>query len=338
MRTFVLLALLSAVGCKPTNTDVSPLVDARLRELGLGPSPSGSTSGASRGSAAPEKVTRDPVTESLRFLAKLDQLMDDFVPTTSSASDPSDVMRCVTTLDLQKNDALKAAQQRLQAKREALTKERETRLRALYALSYRIDPDWASKKRTEPAIFGCCNDDGSDCERWPAGAQSCAYEGGLWRVSVPAGPDKFVYTDSTEPPTAPPELMLRMAKAKLEPPPRFACRIEDVRTEKMTSLTAGKTPSDPFVPQGVMFTVIDCSSERRMPVIVRAIGNAPALRAGDIITVPILGTQRAEGVLLKTPGEREMRWTIDADPEAIAIEQTAQCASTQDILAAAKRK
>ena len=212
------------------------------------------------------------------------------------------------------------------------------RSRDRYALSYRVDPEWASKKRTEPAVFGCCNDDGSDCERWPGGAQSCAYEGGLWRVIVFPGPDKFVSTDSTEAPATAPELMLRIAKAKLEVPARFACRVDDVQTEKMTSLAAGKGQSDPLVPQGVTFTVIDCSSDRRMPVIVRVPGNAPALRAGDVITVPLSGVQRPEGVLLKTPGDRDLRWTIDADGQSISIEQTAQCASTQDILAAAKRK
>ena len=60
--------------------------------------------------------------------------------------------------------------------------------------------------------------------------------------------------------------------------------------------------------------------------------------APDPPALLLIGTHRPEGVLLKTPGEREMRWTIDADGDAIAIEQTAQCASTQDILAAAKRK
>jgi len=168
------------IGCKPAASDVSPLVDRRLRELGLAPSALASARIPSTPVAPPP--TRDPLVDSLRLLARLDQLMDDFGPAIPSAPDPSDVMRCVTTLALQKDEKLKGAQQKIESKRESLAKERQKRVRAVYGLSLRCDLDWATKKRIEPPIYGCCDEDGSNCERWPAGAQSCAYEGGLWRI------------------------------------------------------------------------------------------------------------------------------------------------------------
>jgi hypothetical protein len=338
-RLLLLVASIgSVVACKPTSVDVSPLVDARLNELGLAPSPSASSDPRVLPKLPAVAKVEDPATESLRFLAKLDRLMNDYVPDTPVVSDPSDVLRCVTSLVLQKDEKLKSANQTLSRKREAIVKERQKRLRALYALSFRVDQEWATKKRIEPPVFGCCDDDGSNCEKWPAGADSCAYEGGLWRAMTAPGPDKFVYTDSTEPPAAAPELMARVTKAGLVLPDRFTCRIADVTIEKMSALVLGKAPTDPYVPTTASFGVVDCVSERGMQVIVRLTGDMPQLSAGDLVSVPFANTQRPEGVLLKTAGERELRWTVDAVAETVRVEQRAQCATTEEILAAAKRK
>jgi hypothetical protein len=73
-------------------------------------------------------------------------------------------------------------------------------------------------------------------------------------------------------------------------------------------------------------------------VIVRLRGEAPNLDTGDVVSVPLSGVHRPEGVLLKTPGERESRWTVDANAAALTIDSAAQCPNADEILAAAKKK
>lgn len=337
--TAVAVISLLVVGCKPADKDVAPLVDARLRQLGVLPeetTDAGTLVSRIDGGARP--APEDPVRASLRFLAKLEVLMDGYVPPLPTTDDGSGVLRCVTTRSLQQDPALKAAGQKLEAKRQASAKERQKRLRALNALSYRIDYDWATKKRAVAPPYGCCDADGTNCEPWPAGQQACLYEGGLWRAIGQAGADRFLYTDAVEAPTSPPEMMTRLEQAHLEVPVRFSCRIEDVRTERMLTFVPGKTPLDAFVERDVDFTALECSSERGLDVIVRPRGDVGELHAGDVASVPLANVRAPEGVLLKTAGERTVRWTVDAEATSLTVDRAVQCPATEEIVAAAKKK
>jgi hypothetical protein len=242
-------ASMTPMGCKPSPADVQPLVDNRLVELGLLQRPDDGGRDAELTDAlavAPAAQTTDPVADSLRFLAKLDTLMADYVPNVALAVDNTDVLRCVTTRQLDRDAKLKAAGQKLVSKRKAAAQDREKRLRELYGVAFRIDYDWRTKRRDILAVMGCWFDNFADDSAWVDDTYCDGSNGNLVRrVRSPADLGKFVYSQSTDAPSTQPELMARIDAAHLQVPARFHCRVEDVSTERMTTLVPPKGARPP---------------------------------------------------------------------------------------------
>lgn len=298
--------------------------------------------------AAPEPV--DPVVASLAFLAMVDKLMDGFVPALPASADDTDVLRCVTTRALDSDPKLKAAGEKLVARRNKALKEREKRMQELYALSFRIDYDWQTKKRDIVAVYACCDtpdgvQNAGNCDS-SYSAGECQQAMGLWAAIVPADIGKYLYTGSVQPPTTPPELMRRVQKAGLTIPARFSCRVDDETTERMVGLTPSAN-ADAFVEKNQEFTIVDCTAPTGLDVVLRLSGAAPNLNSGDVVSVPFaidatapgltLAVHRPDGVLLRTMGERRLRWTVDADATGLTIDVPAACPTVSDILSTAKK-
>jgi hypothetical protein len=308
--------LLGVVGCNKTDATKQPEpVDATVAVIDAA------------------AVPVDPVVDSLAFLATLDKLMSGFVPDLPASANDTDVLRCVTTHALASDPKLKAAGQSLVAKREKAQKAREKRLRYLAALSFRIDLDWRTKKNVVPDVGACAGyedltNDHDDCLQ---------NTGGTWVIVVRGEPEGYLYSnDRVAPPVSPPELMVRMDSESIAIPARFSCRVEDVSDESMTTLVAGKV-ADVFTQQSRRFSIIDCEAPRGRDVVLRVSGEMPNVNTGDIVSLPLANTRRPEGVLLKTMGDEELRWTIDGDGSSLTIDKAAICPSVSDILSTAKK-
>lgn len=289
--------------------------------------------------AAPRRPP-DPVGDSLAFLAKLEKLMDGYVPSLPPSETDANLLRCVTSRALTSDPALKSAGDKLITKRDKARKERDKALAELYALSFRIDHDWRTKKRDIPAVYGCCDtDDGKknlgNCET-SYSAAGCNSVGGLWAVVVPADTGKYVYTRTTQAPTSPPEVMTSIQDAKLEIPARFACKVDDVGSEKMLTLAPTDDPNT-FTEKTSQFWIVSCAAPSALEVVLRISGDLATINAGDVVSVPFAAAHRPEGVLLKTAGERTLRWTVDADATALTVDVAATCPSVSEIVAAAKK-
>jgi hypothetical protein len=220
--------------------------------------------------------------------------------------------------------------QQSKGRRQDGVREREKKLREAYALNFRVDYDWLTKKRNIPAVMGCT--DGTFVN-----GQCYDDSVGPPIVRVPADLGKYVYSQSTTPPVGPTELMARVEKAGVPILARFFCRVENVTTETMTALAPSKV-ADEYTLTRQEFVVIDCESLRGLDSIIRISGAPTKIAAGDVVSAPVAGVKRPEGVLLKTMGERELRWTIDADAASVVVDRPAQCPTTTEILAAAKNK
>jgi hypothetical protein len=132
--------------------------------------------------------------------------------------------------------------------------------------------------------------------------------------------------------------MTRVESAHLKLPSRLHCQIDDVRSERMTTLVPPKAAGDAYAQQSQEFSIVTCASERGLPFVLRLWGSAPNLNVGDVVSVPLSEERRPEGVLLKTWGERDYRWTADADATALTIDTPAQCPTAEEIAAAATAK
>jgi len=271
-----IVSLLTAVlACKPEQSVVA--------DAGAASEPSSVEPVASSGPV-------DPVEASLAFLTTLDKLMEGFVPSLPPMDTNTNVLRCVTSQALTSDPTLKAAGEKLVARRDKSRKEREKLLRDLYALSLRIDYDWQIKQRSIPAVMGCWYD-----QDWVESDYCLPGHGAQWAVQVPADPAKYVYSQTATAPTVAPELMSRIRRANIVVPTRFSCRVDDVSAEKRTSLVADKT-AGMFVQKGQLpFWIVSCAAPSGLDVVLRVSGDIASLNVGDVVSLPLLERASSRG-------------------------------------------
>ena len=352
VASFVLVAL-AALSCRPSKSDVVPLVDARLVELGLlaaGGADAGGSGSAVKPSSAPPK---DPVTESLLFLARLDDLMKDYKPVLPPTDDSSDLLRCITSDALTTDPTLQRSASALEGKRQASERRRrsaaESFLRDTVPLQYRIDYGWKERGAKAPPLYACsltttykepaglapetqwldnlstktdCEGSGDD-EALGAHGFAKFHYARTWKLKAPEGAFLYTYSGTTDSPTNPPELMKRMDDGHIVALDRFTCRVADV----FSSGTA---------------RFVSCSTGILTPAALRVAGKPLAIHVGDIVSVPLAGTKRdPTGVLSKADvsrvTEKVNAWVVDADAASVVVDHAAVCPSTEEILAAAKR-
>lgn len=322
IRGFAFAATFLVIGCNngPSKADIDKMIDARLAERGL--VPAGSSTAAASGSAsavaaktsAPTttKGAAGPVEESLAFLARLDELMKDYVP-----EDPSDLLRCVTS-DAVKNNA------DLQKVAATLNQERKRKesefFGPLYALAFHYDLDWQTRKDpASPPVYGCWGTGWIDLSEYSDQGKSVCKGMGDWKVKSQGHPAWFTYSRTETAPTRPPELMRRMEGAGIKVPGRFSCRVSDVVSDKdRTTVKCGQGSSAPRV---------------------RLNGAVKPVNSGDVVSVPLADAKRdPDGVLFKTAGTRNAAWIVDADAASVTVDAAATCPSIAEILASLPKK
>lgn len=309
--------LLTCVGCSKglTDKDVERIIDERvpalvqkkLEEEHLVKPPA---------AAAPESP-RPPHLLSLEFLAKLDALMEGYVPTLPTDADQSDMLRCSTKDEIASNKELSKIASLMKGKDAARAKALLELERNRW-MQYRIDYSFATRSSSHPEVR-CCSYQGQ-CQ--PANYCDNPRPGEGWVVTVPARPDTGLY--SGKPFAAPdgpqpPELMKRIKSAGLPIPDRFSCLVSDVVPNK-----SGKR--------------IACTADKLVGPSIRVAGNLPSLHIGDVVSVPLKDTKRdPDGVLLKEKQESEIAWVVDADGASVKVESPAVCPSIEQIVAAASK-
>ncbi len=319
----------AALGCKPgglTTEDVERLVDARLAARGIGaPSASGSSS-ANSASSAPSSED-GPAAASLKFLARLDKLMEDYAPT-----DKESLLRCVTSDALKSTPELKKASESVQQERKRKAEEFYS---TVYPLAFHYDLDWQTRGAKSPPVFGCWvvttlaghsqtqATDGSwdnttkpECSGKHTSGPAWAHDTFeyTWKVKQPEGQFVFRYTGIDKPPTQPPELMHRMEAASIKPLPRFSCLVDDVVSEK-----EHKT--------------VKCVSSMTTASL-RITGELKPINTGDLVSVPLAATKRdPDGVLFKHDPRNKGDWVVDADAASLTVDAAATCPSMDEILA-----
>ena len=317
----MLSGVLVASGCKPSKEELDRMIDERLAARGIAPAAAESASAlpAAKAAPTPDPPKNGPFEDSLAFLARLDELMKDYHPLPAT-DDGSDVFRCVTTDALASNKDLASARASRKQDAEAAKKERERREREAALTAYRLDYDWKTRRTpAQAATFGCYS---KSFGEWADMEKSLCEMGGgkdtVWRERAPAHPAMFVYSGTEAEPTAPPELMRRIAAHRVTVPARFSCRVADV-----TSTKAHRT--------------IQCAGGSRPSI--RLSGSPPAINAGDEISVPLADTHRdPDGVLFRVTERAEARWTVDADAAFVKIDAAAKCPSVEEILASGRAK
>lgn len=297
-------------GCKPgglTTEDVERLVDARLAARGIG-APSASGSSASPASASPSSED-GPAAASLKFLARLDKLMEDYAPI-----DKSNLLRCVTSDAMKSTPELKKASESVQRERRRKAEEFYS---TVYPLAFHYDLDWQTRKDAAVApTSGRCWDSSKnqwEDDRFNSFA-NCAYRTQRWVPATPGHPAWFRYTGSETAPTQPPELMHRMEAASIKPLARFSCLVDDVVSEK-----EHKT--------------VKCVSSNPLASL-RVTGELKPINTGDLVSVPLAATKRdPDGVLFKHDPRNKGDWVVDADAASLTVDAAAICPSMDEILA-----
>jgi hypothetical protein len=305
---------------------------------------------ASASSAVPQGPLPDAAAASLELLSSFNRLMEGYEPAPPPAENKDDALRCATDQAAKSDKSLGEVVAKARAAREAAEKarrvvERDFRER-VRPLNHRIDYDWRTHGRKQPAQYGCWafssgggtvpgwvtrpgyDRSASDCAAFSRTAGNFGYAIETdWRVRVPEGPFRFTYSETTDAPTMPPELMRRIDLAKLAVPERFVCRVENVR------------PSDSFA-------VVLCRAPLEPAPVVRLTGDAPSINIGDVVSVPLRDARRdPDGVLLKwdggaalrVPKGAPLRWTLDADGQNVRVEQAAVCPTRDEIRTALEK-
>jgi hypothetical protein len=317
MNSLVRVAVIGAfVACK--TKEPQPLVDSGAPDV--------------LPSASAAATVTDPVADSIAFLIRLDKLMEGYVPAVP-LRDNAHLLRCLTTHALENDPELRSAGNVLISRREKALKERDRKIQQLYVLSTRIDIDWASKRVLIPEIKSCWADGILQYDECCGADGECGPQG--WRVDVPAE-RRFLYSQAKEPPTTPPELMVRVESAKLKPLERFSCLVEDVRTESMLTLVANGEP-DVFSERTLSFAMVDCEAPKPMLISLRVSGDVRSLNAGDVVSIPLANSHRPEGAVLKIPDDRRLRWIVDGDITELRVDHAASCPPITEIVAASKK-
>ncbi len=331
------------VGCSRglDKTELDGLVDERLAERGLAPLPSGSSSATAVSStssspAALQRASTDPVRASMELVARLEELMKDYKPALPLVEDRSDRFRCVTTDSAASNPdirrAMAAAKGRVDTARKERQKAEQDFYGPLYAAAFHVDYDWATRGAKVPPVYGCWVEVRDGDEGWAkrnyltqatcatVAARAASYgqlATGTWKIRTPEGPFIYTYSQKTEPPSAPPELMTRIEGAGFKLLARFSCRVDDVVT------TADDRKS------------IRCASIGQS-ITIRVSGVVAPLNVGDVASVPLAGVRRdPDGVLFKTFAPKGDGWTVDADGTTLTVDTAATCPSIAEIMASA---
>lgn len=344
------LLAMHGVACgRPSQDDVSRMVDQRLTERGLAPATSASGSSSSMTPAGPPT---DPAAASLAFLDQLEDLMRNYKPELLATHDAADPLRCVTTEAFDVDPQLRATRSKLTRRLDETAKNRSDQERlfwaSVYPVAFRIDYDWKTRKTSEIlAEYGCFNQPGPQWGGqgngfYPGWAprlktkEACeGYGGGdfHWRIKGPGKPSVFLYSGTADPPANPPELMRRMTAAGLATPQRFSCRVADAAP------ASGRT-------------IIKCEP-RAGGSQLRMAGESKRVNVGDLISVPLADVRREpDGVLLRVPTQRSSTtrssyssddsaasrgrfvWMVDADWSTATVDASASCPSTDEVLSA----
>jgi hypothetical protein len=220
----------------------------------------------------------------------------------------------------------------MKGRRDAVMKERQQKERdfygALYPTAFHVDYDWATRGAKVPPAYGCWVEvqDGeagwakrnyltqAACASVEQRAASYGQSAtGTWKIRTPEGPFIYTYSQKSDPPTAPPELMRRMEDSGVKTPVRFSCRVADVVTDQS-------------------YKSINCPSSGS-PSTIRVSGAIPALNVGDLVSVPLAGTKRdPDGVLFKSFGAKSGSWTVDADGATLTVDSAMACPSVAEML------
>jgi hypothetical protein len=351
MKTVATTLLISAslAGCGrrgPSKAEVDRMVDERLAERGV---PLAAASASASAEPSPPPADPNPqVAESMAFLHRLDELMKGYEPELPQVVDNTDALRCVTTYAGQTDPRLKDLAAKTAADKKASLAAREQAEREfrdkVRPLNFRIDYDWKTRGIVSPPVYGCWvtgNWSGNAEWRDVGSEGSCVRMASYyavsteWKVKVPGGSLIYTYTRSTDPPSAPPELMRRIASANVTLPDRFACRVADaVSVGDRVVVRCGeaalhRTSTPPASAS---------ETESRYAPIIRLTRSIPLVNIGDVVSVPFANTKRdPDGLLLlwnPTAPKGRPVWTVDADGASLKVEEAAKCPTVDEIVSA----
>jgi hypothetical protein len=301
----------------PSKDELNRLIDERLAERGLAPLPSASAVASSAPAAASGKSpSNDPASVSLALLARLDDLMKDYVSTPTTSTDETDVLRCTTADELASNTDLGKVVGSAKAKRRQAAADLDRNP----WVQYRVDYDWKNRRDKWPTKYGCWDNDSHDW--WTEDRTDLNCYSKLNREPRPrAFREVFMYSrqDVSHADAAlPPELMKRMGDVGLKLDERFSCLLADV------------TPSKPG-------KVVLCAGTKPAGVSLRLSGNtASQLHVGDLVSVPFRDTNREPDGVLSKAGTALGRaaWVVDADGSALRVDAAAKCPTVEEIVSA----
>jgi hypothetical protein len=263
------------------------------------------------------------------FLASLDKLMENYQPVLPDEVDNTDLLRCTTDYELSQDPDLKKGARGLIAQKKKSTKDRSKKAREFNRgkwIQYRIDYGWESREIKRPARHDCyANGRWQDvsrslCSRWNR-RRFLGYRWS-WKVKTAERPPIGFYSRE-EAPYRPPELMTRIRDAQITVPDRFYCKVEN-------AIKKGS---------GVR---VHCQGEVAKGAYISVAGFMAKVHKGDVISVPLKGTQREpDGLLRKKDGRVDGRtrkvWVIDADASAVQVDEPATCPSREAILASTEK-
>ena len=296
---------------------------------------------------------------SLDIIKEISVLMANYKPELPEQVDNTSLMRCVTAEQRGDNTDLQRLWKSLEKERKASAKERKQTqrefFRSVYPINFRIDYDYKSripvKKREvtygcyERGSWGGPQSSRSACINW-CDDNSCwklRSAGGFRetrdiiffskadrqtiRTRVKQANNADPKPESAESITLgltpePPEMMKRMKAAGVQAPERFYCVVK-------AAFTKGK--------KGTHW--ITCESPWEGEPKLRLSAPRTDVQRGDLVSVPLAGVKRPEGVLLKVHKRRKTYlWTVDVAASTLKIEEkTTACPDPKKVAAAVCR-
>jgi hypothetical protein len=264
---------------------------------------------------------------SVNFIGELTGLMADYEPELPDQVDNTDLLRCVTTEKRTGDSGLERLWKSLEKERKASAKERKQTKRdffkRIYPVNFRIDYDWKNRTGLKKEVVYGCYEGGS----WsgPQGSRSACInwcdDYSCWRLRTNRWvetPGIYLYSNNATP--EPPELMKRMKAAGVQTPERFYCVVKD-------AFTKGKKEPTHW---------ITCESPWEDEPQLRLSASRSDVRRGDLVSVPLAGVKRPEGVLLKVHKRwKTYLWTVDVVANTLKIEEkTTACPDPKEVAGA----
>ena len=379
-----LMVGVTLAACGPSEDTIRELV---RQELGGGsPKPAGdppetppqktpvpaptpaATRGPSEGDASsipPEILAK--VKASDAYFAKLTALMAGYAPELPKAVDNTDLLRCATQETRALDADMSKLDKSLEKEREASEQERRKVAKAFYQrvfkVNFCIDHDWKTRPGSvQKKRYGCWDTD--DRQYYDIPRRDCVQSYHRWRVrSSKWVTDEGVNRYSGTATPSQPELMKRIAAAKLAAPARHYCKVATVEREMETRYgcfddgqwrrekSRSKCEWNGYrwkrrSTQPSETVTIACQSpeDRRSPrFVINLVAPDPTgLQIGDIISVPQGTTQGHDpGLVFGRFVESDWRapeldyWVLNVKAGGLIKEVTnADCPDAQEIAAA----